>query len=138
MKKEEVSERSCSIRSGFTLIEVLLVVAILGILAGVVVVNFSGKGKGARIKATRTSIAAICTAIDMYEVDIGRFPSSLDALAKNDGSANWNGPYLRGGVPADSWGTPFSYTTEGRGYRVVSGGPDLSIGSGDDITNNEM
>lgn len=135
MKRNEKIESRCSAQSGFTLIEVLLVVAILGILAGVVVVNFSGKGKGARIKATRTSIKAICTAIDIYEVDTGRFPSSLDALAKSDGSANWSGPYLRGGVPADSWGTPFSYTTEANGYTVTSGGPDLSVGSGDDITN---
>ena len=121
------------------MIEVLLVVAILGILAGIVVVNFSGKGKGARIKATRASIAAICTAIDMYEVDTGRYPASLQSLVSSDGSANWNGPYLRGGVPNDSWGTPFSYTTGGEhGYKVVSGGPDLSVGSGDDITSFDM
>ena len=124
--------------AGFTLIEVLLVVAILGILAGVVVVNFSGKGKGARIKATRTSIAAICTAIDMYEVDTGRFPSSLQGLVSSDGSQNWSGPYLRGGVPADSWGTPFSYSTQGDAYKVISGGPDLSTGGADDITSFDM
>ena len=138
MKRNEMIESRCSSQSGFTLIEVLLVVAILGILAGVVVVNFSGKGKGARIKATRTSISAICTAIDMYEVDTGRFPSSLDGLVKSDNSANWSGPYLRGGVPADSWGTPFSYTTEANGYKVISGGPDLSVGSDDDITSHEL
>ena len=138
MKKNENVESRCSSQSGFTLIEVLLVVAILGILAGVVVVNFSGKGKGARIKATRTSIAAIATAIDMYEVDTGRFPSSLDGLVKSDGSANWSGPYLRGNVPMDSWGTPFSYSTEANGYKIVSGGPDASVGGADDITSFEM
>jgi general secretion pathway protein G len=124
--------------AGFTLIEVLLVVAILGILAGVVVVNFSGKGKGARIKATRSSIHAICMAIDMYEVDIGRFPSSLQGLVSSDGGQNWSGPYLRGGVPADSWGTPFNYSSQGNGYKVVSAGPDLATGSSDDITSFEM
>lgn len=135
--KEAYCGRSRS--AGFTLIEVLLVVAILGILAGVVVVNFSGKGKGARIKATRSSIAAICTAIDMYEVDTGRYPSSLQSLVSSDGSGNWQGPYLRGGLPADSWGTPFGYTLSGdSGYKVSSAGPDLSSGTSDDITSFEM
>ena len=123
-------------KSGLTLIEVLMVVAIIGILAGVVAAKFSGKGKGARIKATRASIAAISTAIDVYEVDTGRFPSSLDGLLKDDGSANWSGPYLKGdGIPVDSWGTPFSYTVEGNNYKIVSGGPDMAVGTGDDISN---
>lgn len=121
--------------SGFTLIEVLLVVAILGILAGVVVVNFGGKQRGAMIRATRASIAAISTAVDMYEVDTGRYPPSLDALLRNDGSPNWNGPYLRGGLPVDAWGTPFAYRREGEtGYKIVSAGPDTSMGTEDDIT----
>ncbi len=134
MKREEIVESDGSAWSGFTLIEVLLVVAILGILASVVVVNFAGKGKGARISTTRTSIKAVETALGLYEVDIGRFPSSLDSLAKNDGSANWNGPYLKT-VPADTWGTPLSYTVEGNSVKIVSAGPDLAMGSADDITN---
>jgi len=121
--------------SGFTLIEVLLVVAILGILAGVVVVNFSGRQKQAMIRATRASIAAVCTAIDLYEVDTGRYPSSLQSLVNSDGSPNWSGPYIKGGVPMDAWGTTFGYQQQGEGgYKVVSAGPDQSMGSGDDIT----
>jgi general secretion pathway protein G len=116
-------------RSGFTLIEVLLVVAILGILAGVVVVNFAGKQKGAMIKACRTSIQAICTAVDMYEVDTGRYPPNLDALASNDGSPNWHGPYLKGGVPMDPWGNPFQYAREGESYKVSSPGPGDGTGA---------
>ena len=112
-----------SVRSGFTLIEVLLVVAILGILAGVVVVNFGGKQKGAMIKACRASIQNICTAIDMYEVDTGRFPPSLNALVASDGAPNWNGPYLRGGMPVDPWGNQFGYTKQGNVYKVTSPGP---------------
>lgn len=124
-------------RGGFTLVEVLLVVAILGILSTVVVVNVAGKQKAAMIRVTRTSIAAICTAIKLYEVDTGQYPASLDALIHSDGSPNWSGPYVEGGkLPVDSWGTPFSYAPQGEGgYKVTSAGPDKNAGSGDDITN---
>ena len=133
--KEKTKEERKRNRTGFTLIEVLLVVAILGILAGVVVVNFAGKQKGAMIKATRASIANISLAIDSYETDTGRFPPSLQSLITNDGAANWNGPYIRGGLPVDPWGTPFGYTPKGDSdYEVRSAGPDMQMGSADDIT----
>jgi general secretion pathway protein G len=121
-------------RGGFTLIEVLLVVAILGILAGVVVVNFAGKQKGAMIKACRASIQSICTAVDMYEVDVGHFPQSLQALLQSTGEQNWNGPYIRGGLPADAWGSAFAYALKDNSYVVTSPGPDKQAGSEDDIT----
>ena len=110
-------------QAGFTLIEVLLVVAILGILAGVVVVNFAGKQKKAAIDACRTSIQNVCTAIDMYEVDTGRYPSSLSALTQSDGAPNWSGPYIRGQAPKDPWGIALQYSSSGDGYKVSSPGP---------------
>ena len=121
--------------AGFTLVEVLLVVAILGILAGVVVVNFGGKQKGAMIKATRASISAICTAIDLYEVDNGAFPATLQGLVQSAGEPNWSGPYIKGGLPIDAWGTAFNYAKVGdRDYEVRSAGPDRQMSSADDIT----
>jgi len=114
--------RGSAVRAGFTLIEVLLVVAILGILAGVVVVNFAGKQKKAMIDACRASIQNICTAVDMYEVDTGRFPPNLNALIQSDGSQNWNGPYLRSAIQ-DPWGREFQYTQTGDGYKISSQGP---------------
>ncbi len=123
-------------RCGFTLVEVLLVVAILGILATIVVVNVAGKGDEARIKATRASIAGIKTALNMYELDTGRYPSSLDSLITSDGSENWKGPYLDSKVlPPDQWGTPFGYTVQESGFEIRSAGKDKQLGSGDDITN---
>ena len=110
-------------RGGFTLIEVLLVVAILGILATVVVVNFAGRQEKAMIRACRASIANISTAVDMYEVDTGRYPRSLENLITDDGAPNWTGPYLRGGVPQDPWGQPFEYTRTDNGYKIQSPGP---------------
>ena len=133
--KQEKREPRENRRAGFTLIEVLLVVAILGILAGVVVVNFAGRQKGAMIKATRGSIANVCLAVDTYETDTGRFPPSLQSLITNDGAPNWNGPYIKGGLPSDSWGTAFAYTLRGdNDYEVRSAGPDMQMSTGDDLT----
>ncbi len=121
--------------AGFTLIEVLLVVAILGMLAGVVVVSFRGRDKSARIATTRTSISAICLALDLYEVDNGVLPATLQGLMQSGGEPNWNGPYIRGAMPIDAWGTAFNYAKVGdKGYEVRSAGPDRQMGSSDDIT----
>ncbi len=137
MNRNDTTEADVTRRkAGFTLIEVLLVVAILGILAAVVVGNFGQHGDNARIKATRASIAAISTQIDVYQLDTGRYPSSLENLLTSSGEPNWNGPYLRGGPSSlvDAWGTPFNYKNEGSSYKITSAGKDLQMGSGDDIT----
>ena len=135
MKGKDNRYKHSNTQSGFTLIELLLVVAILGIMATIVVVGFGGKQKGAMIKATRVSIAATCTAIDMYEIDNGKYPASLQNLLQSSGEPNWSGPYIRGGLPADAWGTTFNYSSQGENlYVVTSAGPDLQFGSGDDIT----
>lgn len=131
-----IEERNVSRRrrqAGFTLIEVLLVVAILGILAGIVVVNLSGRQEQSMIRAARASIGAISTAVDLYEVDTGRFPGGLGALTADDGAPNWSGPYLRSAA-IDPWGQAFSFSSSGNSYKITSGGPDLSQGGSDDIT----
>ncbi len=120
-------------RGGFTLIELLLVVAILGILAAVVVVNFTGAGDEARRNTTRASIAAIGTAIQAYEVRMGRFPESLDDLTVATDST----PALLDKTKlVDSWGTPFQYKKVGKfEYEVRSAGPDAQLNTEDDLTN---
>jgi general secretion pathway protein G len=124
-------------RGGFTLVEVLLVVAILVTLAAVVVVSVGGRREEAMKGSARASIGGIASALELFEVDTGKFPASLQALVQNDGSPNWRGPYVRGGLlPADPWGTAFSYTSKGDNtYEIRSAGPDRQMGSGDDITN---
>ena len=124
------------VHAGFTLIEMLLVVVIIGVLAAVVAGNFNQKGDAARISATRASIAAIANAIEIYNMDVGRLPSSLDDLITNPGASTWDGPYLKGGKQnlLDAWGQPFTYKKDGNGYKVVSAGKDGQVGSEDDLT----
>ncbi len=123
-------------RQGFTLVEILLVVAILGILAGVAVVGLGNRTKTANIAATRTSIKAIQTAIDIYEVDNGAYPATLQALLTKGSENNWNGPYIKDGrMPQDAWGTEFGYTLKTDTYEIKSAGPDKQMGSADDLSN---
>lgn len=128
------TEKSISTaRQGFTLVELLLVIAILGTLAAVVMTNFTGQGEQSKITATRTSISNIGTAIQAYEVTAGRFPDSLDDMTV---ATEQRAALLKKEALIDSWGTPFQYTKKGRfEYEVRSAGPDGQIGSEDDITN---
>lgn len=120
---------------GFTLIEVLLVVAIIGMLAAIGILTLPGRQKKAMITATRGKIDNICTAIDVYEIDTGQFPSSLQSLIQDDGSPNWQGPYIKGGIPKDPWGTEIQYTRKSEtSYELKSAGPDMQLGTEDDIT----
>ena len=123
-------------RAGFTLVEILLVVAILGILAGVAVIGIGGKTKKANIQATRTSISVVQTAVGMYEVDNGAYPASLQNLLTKGGENNWNGPYIQNGrMPKDAWNNDFQYTPKEGGVEIRSAGPDQQMGTEDDITN---
>ena len=122
----------CGGSEGFTLVEILLVMVIIGVLAGVVVVGFGGRSTEAKVNATRSSISAICTAVDLYEIEVGKYPSSLqDLTVAIDGKP----PYIKGGVPSDSWGNLFTLDNPGTAnYAIRSAGPDGQTGSEDDIT----
>jgi general secretion pathway protein G len=136
--KEKRIEKALRSSSGFTLVEMLLVVVIIGVLTAVVAGNFGKKSTAARINATRASISAISSAVEVYQMDMGRYPSSLDDLITNPGGVNWDGPYVKGGKDklVDAWGQPFSYKkNSGPDFKVISAGEDGSMGSSDDITN---
>jgi general secretion pathway protein G len=120
-------------RSAFTLVELLLVVAILGILAAVVMVNVQGKGDDARIVATRTSIEAMKTAVGIFDATKSRLPESLDELTTEtaDSAALLDKANLN-----DSWGHPFTYKKISKfKYEIRSAGPDGQLATEDDITN---
>jgi general secretion pathway protein G len=123
-------------RSGFTLVEVLLVIAILGILAGTLMVNVGGKSEKARINSARASIGALTSAVQTFQIDLARLPGELGELFSDPGDPNWQGPYLMGSKDAmvDPWGTPFSISKSGGSFKISSAGPDKSMGTEDDIT----
>ena len=128
MKKRKADYGSTA---GFTLIEILLVVVIIGILAAVAVPRFAGRIGQSKEGAAKASIKAIGVALDLYEMDHGSYPASLSALVENSGSPEWRGPYLKDGLPKDPWGNDFIYTAQGSTYDLKSSGDP---GSGKEIT----
>jgi len=116
---------------GFTLVEILVVITIIGLIMALVgprVINYLGEAK---VKAAKIQIESFSSALDLYYLDAGRYPSSsegLTALAQRPGgSATWNGPYLKGGVvPNDPWGRAYVYRAPGEhgAYDIVSYGSD--------------
>ena len=120
-------------KNGFTLIEILLVVVIIGALAAMVVPRLTGRSEQAKITIAKVDIESnIASALKLYELDNGTFPStaqSLDALIHKPTSTpiptNWNGPYLEKD-PVDPWGRKYQYQfpgTHGSGYDLYSFGP---------------
>jgi general secretion pathway protein G len=117
--------------AGFTLVEILVVITIIGLIMAIVgprVLNYLGESK---VKAARIQIESLGSALDLYYLDMGRYPNSNDGLAalvQRPGNAEeWNGPYLKGGVvPNDPWGHAYVYRSpvEHAPYEIVSYGSD--------------
>ncbi|MDD5020334.1 MAG: type II secretion system major pseudopilin GspG [Candidatus Omnitrophica bacterium] len=126
--------------AGFTLIEIMLVVIILGVLAAMVVPRLSGRSEEARKSIAKTDIESnIPLALDLYEVDTGSFPETLDDLREEPADAqNWKGPYLKK-KPVDPWGRAYVYQSPGEhntgSFDLYSLGKDGVEGGDDDIVN---
>ena len=120
-------------QSGFTLIEVMVVIVILGVLAVLVVPNVMGSGEKAKVDTTHITLKSVAGALDQYKLDNGHFPTTqeggLDALVQQPANAkNWlPGGYVKGGYPKDSWDNDLQYNnpgSEGRTYDLYSFGAD--------------
>jgi len=133
-KAKRCQGQAFSANLGFTLIEILVVMAIIGMLAVMVAPNIFNQQAGAQRDAALSQISSLEAALDTYRLDVGEYPDSLEGLIENDsGRAAWNGPYLRREVPMDPWGNEYIYESEGRSFTLVSYGPDGERGGeGDD------
>jgi general secretion pathway protein G len=127
--------------SGFTLVEMLLVLVILATLAAIVIPKFAGRSQQAKVTAAATQISSFEIALDQFEVDNGYYPKNGQLLELTEppaGASNWKGPYLKS-VPLDPWGNPYVYEYPGKhnanSYDILSNGPDGRAGTEDDINN---
>jgi general secretion pathway protein G len=102
---------------GFTLLELLVVMVIIGLLAGYVGPKYFAQIGKSEIKAARAQIDSLEKALDQYRLDAGRYPNTEQGLAalmrQPAGESRWQGPYLKKEVPADPWGAPYQYRQPG-------------------------
>jgi len=125
---------------GFTLIEVLIVMVILGLLAALVGPRMFGKVGKSKQKAAKSQIALLETTLDTYRLDMGKYPTEEEGLQalreKPEDSENWDGPYLAKEVPLDPWGNAYVYVCPGEHgeYDIISLGADKNPdGEGEDM-----
>jgi general secretion pathway protein G len=132
---------SKSFSQGFTLIELLIVMAILGMLAALVGPTIFRQFGGAKRDGAITQIRMVEQALDHHRLDTFKYPDSLEGLVKNTvNSPKWSGPYIKNGVPKDSWGNEYQYKKPGRDgrdydlYSFAADGQEGGEGENADIT----
>jgi general secretion pathway protein G len=131
--------------AGFTLLELLVVILIIGLLTGIVAPRFLSQISRSETTAAKAQMDAFDKALQAFRIDMGRYPSTgegLQALVSAPGNdPRWRGPYLKDNVPLDPWGSPYQYrqpSTRGKDFDLLSYGRDKAAGgTGDDadITN---
>lgn len=125
---------------GFTLLELLVVVVIIGLLAAFVAPRYFGQIGRSKIQIAKAQIESFEKALDQYRIDTGHYPDTNAGLValfvQPRDEANWHGPYLKKGIPVDPWNTAYIYKSpgnDGREYEIMSyGGDKAENGTGED------
>jgi general secretion pathway protein G len=119
----------------FTLVELMVVVAILGILSTVVVLSLSGQTHTAKLSVVKSDMSTIRDALELYKMNMNAYPEKLEYLVtappETGTGSSWAGPYIKGGVPRDPWTMEYQYnpvSATGQGYDLYSFGADRQAG----------
>lgn len=123
-ERRRAARRRNPLSRGMTLIEIMVVLVILGLIAGAIGYNVFNQLKEAQIRTAKLDIKAIGNGIDLFHVETGQWPDSLQQLV----------PKFLKEVHKDPWGTDYAFIKSGEGYEIYSYGPDKAQGGGDDIT----
>jgi general secretion pathway protein G len=133
--------------AGMTLIEILVVLVLIGVVLGIVGGNFIGRGEKAKADAAKIEIGQIGQALDLYKLEVGRYPTTQDGLQAllqaPSGTSSWNGPYWKKStLPKDPWGNEYKYVAPGQSgpYEILSYGADgkeSGEGTNKDITSSQ-
>ena len=124
------SRPSRRLSRGFNLLELLVVLVVLGLLAGIVAPKYFTQLGKSEVKVARAQIEGLVKALDLYRLDVGRYPNTEQGLnslvTRPEGEAKWGGPYLQKGVPLDPWGRSYVYRSPGESgeYDLLSYGGD--------------
>ena len=114
-------------QAGFTLVELLLVLVILALIAGLVLPGIIGKAEGAKVRAASSQISRISMSVESFYLDTGTTPDSLDELVDEPGGVTgWNGPYIKRSILKDPWGRDYQYRSPGEhgDFDIFSSGAD--------------
>lgn len=127
--KNDMNQRGKS--RGFTLVELLLVLVILALIAGLVLPGIIGKAESAKAKAASSQISRLSMSVESFYLDTGNTPSSLEELVNEpSGATGWNGPYIKNSLLKDPWGQPYIYRVPGEhgDFDIQSYGADRQQG----------
>lgn len=140
-----MSRRNRNVASGFTLLELLVVMVIIGMLAAFVAPRYFAQVGKSQAKSAKAQITALEQALEQYRLDVGTFPTTQDGLAAlnvapTGTNTGWYGPYLKKAVPPDPWGRPYLYANPGQHgeidlYSLGRDGREGGTGDDGDVTN---